>query len=154
MQSFAVETRADENTLTDREVFFCLQQAVSSVQSEINIATKQLQEWEKSPGYFSILQVGKLHPVSRSRLSRIVQQSIYLDQSLPFETRSLAIIQLKNGIDRYWRRGATNAIAKDEKTLIRDRSLGSCLSEPLAGLAVHVAVVNAKIVRYDFPNVW
>jgi hypothetical protein len=30
-----------------------------------------------------------------------------LDKSLPIEVRYLAIIQLKNGIDKYWRKTAT-----------------------------------------------
>jgi hypothetical protein len=32
---------------------------------------------------------------------------VFLDQSLPLEVRYLAIIQLKNGIDKYWRKTAT-----------------------------------------------
>jgi hypothetical protein len=34
-------------------------------------------------------------------------QSVFLDKSLPIEVRYLAIIQLKNGIDKYWRKTAT-----------------------------------------------
>jgi hypothetical protein len=34
-------------------------------------------------------------------------QSVFLDKSLPLEVRYLAIIQLKNGIDKYWRKTAT-----------------------------------------------
>jgi hypothetical protein len=34
-------------------------------------------------------------------------QTVFLDQSLPLEVRYLAIIQLKNGIDKYWRKTAT-----------------------------------------------
>lgn len=33
-------------------------------------------------------------------------QSVFVDKSLPLEVRYLAIIQLKNGIDKYWRRSA------------------------------------------------
>ena len=32
---------------------------------------------------------------------------MYLDKSLPLEVRYLAVIQLKNGIDKYWRKTAT-----------------------------------------------
>lgn len=35
------------------------------------------------------------------------RQSVFLDKSLPIEVRYLAIIQLKNGIDKYWRKTAT-----------------------------------------------
>lgn len=37
----------------------------------------------------------------------ILSQSVFLDKSLPLEVRYLAIIQLKNGIDKYWRKTAT-----------------------------------------------
>jgi hypothetical protein len=37
----------------------------------------------------------------------ICEQSVFLDKSLPLEVRYLAIIQLKNGIDKYWRKTAT-----------------------------------------------
>ena len=41
-----------------------------------------------------------------------VSQSMYLDKSLPLEVRYLAIIQLKNGIDKYWRKTATKYASK------------------------------------------
>lgn len=34
-------------------------------------------------------------------------QDVFLDYSVPLEVRYLAIIQLKNGIDKYWRKTAT-----------------------------------------------
>jgi hypothetical protein len=34
-------------------------------------------------------------------------QDIFIDYSLPLEIRYLSIIQLKNGIDKYWRKTAT-----------------------------------------------
>jgi hypothetical protein len=33
-------------------------------------------------------------------------QDVFLDHSVPNEVRYLAIIQLKNGIDKYWRKTA------------------------------------------------
>lgn len=33
-------------------------------------------------------------------------QDVFVDYSLPLEVRYLAIIQLKNGIDKYWRKTA------------------------------------------------
>ena len=87
-------------------------------------------------------------------LFTFVDQSVYSSYSLPEQIRLLAILQLKNGIDKYWRRGAPNAISKEEKTHLRGRSLASCKEEPSAMLAMHAAIVNAKIVRFDFPNAW
>lgn len=36
-----------------------------------------------------------------------ILQSVFIDKSLPLEVRYLAVIQLKNGIDKYWRKTAT-----------------------------------------------
>jgi len=46
------------------------------------------------------------------------QQSVFLDRSLPLEVRYLAVIQLKNGIDKYWRKTATKYAPKRTCLLI------------------------------------
>ncbi|TQS36228.1 hypothetical protein Golomagni_03329 [Golovinomyces magnicellulatus] len=109
--------------------------AVSSQQLNIQSGIKQLQTWEKQRGYFSLLQ------------------DLYLEKSLPTEVRYLAIIQLKNGIDKYWRRSAT-AIVAEEKTLIRSRLLEGCISEDEKNLALQNALLVSKVVRIDYPNEW
>ena len=38
------------------------------------------------------------------------RQAVFLDKSLPYEVRYLAIIQLKNGIDKYWRKTAQKCV--------------------------------------------
>ncbi len=88
MPSFSIEVAGEANPLTEKLLVHSLTSAASTNPSQIQTGTKQLQQWEKSPGYYKHLQ------------------SAYLDQRLPIEIRYLAIIQLKNGIDKYWRKTA------------------------------------------------
>ena len=85
---------------------------------------------------------------------RPVLQTVFLDKSLPLEVRYLAIIQLKNGIDKYWRKTATNAVTKEDKAAIRTRLLESAINEADSRLALQNALVVAKIVRFEFPHDW
>lgn len=86
---FNVEVPGEANPLTEDILFHVLRSASSSDQTQVQSGAKQLQHWEKAQGYYPLLQ------------------SVFLDQSLPLEVRYLAIIQLKNGIDKYWRKTAT-----------------------------------------------
>jgi transcription termination factor NusB len=70
------------------------------------------------------------------------------------EIRYLSAIQLKNGIDKYWRKAATNAIKKEEKALIRSRCLEYTVREPDHRLALQNALIIAKIIRFEFPHDW
>lgn len=88
MASFAIEVPGEANPLTENLLVHSLKSASSSDPQQIQSGTKQLQSWEKTQGYYVHLQ------------------SAYLDQRLPLEIRYLAIIQLKNGIDKYWRKTA------------------------------------------------
>jgi hypothetical protein len=81
-------------------------------------------------------------------------QAAYLDKSLPSEIRYLAIIQLKNGIDKYWRKTSTNAIQPEEKAQIRSQLLGSGIAEAETSLALQNALVVSKVVRIDYPLDW
>ena len=89
MPSFSIEVPGESNPLTEGLLVHSLTSAASSNPNQIQTGTKQLQQWEKTPGYYKHLQ------------------SAYLDHRLPVEIRYLAIIQLKNGIDKYWRKTAT-----------------------------------------------
>lgn len=72
--------------------------------------------------------------------------------------RFLAIIELKNGIDKYWRGtrpfAVKNAIPPAEKNIIRSNLLKGTLEEQDSQFALHNALVLAKIVRIDFPGEW
>jgi hypothetical protein len=94
-----------------------------------------------------------------------------MDSYLPKDIRYLAIIQLKNGIDKYWRKTATkydremssggdytlthlSAIDKADKALIRARLLESGINEANQQLALQNALVVAKVARFEYPNDW
>ncbi|PCH02643.1 Armadillo-like helical [Penicillium occitanis (nom. inval.)] len=129
-----VEVPGEANPLTAQNLFNSLAAAASSVQQQVQIGTQQLQHWEKQVGFYPLLQ------------------EAFLDHSLPIEIRYLSIIQLKNGIDRYWRKTASNAIKKEDKERIKNRALEAGIVEPAPLLALHNALVIAKILRYEFPS--
>ncbi|KAF2265528.1 ARM repeat-containing protein [Lojkania enalia] len=132
----AIEVPGEANPLTEGILFHVLRSAASTDPQQIQTGTKQLQEWEKQKSFYPLLQ------------------SVFLDKSLPLEVRYLAIIQLKNGIDKYWRKTATNAVGREDKATIRSRLLQSGVNEADQRLALQNALVIAKIVRFEFPNDW
>ncbi|GAB7366240.1 hypothetical protein MBLNU230_g7797t1 [Neophaeotheca triangularis] len=136
MASFNVEVPGEANPLTENLLVHTLKSASSTDPQQIQTGTQQLQTWEKSPNYYVHLQ------------------SAFVDRRLPVETRYLAIIQLKNGIDKYWRKTATNAVSKEDKAVIRQRLIQSGLDEPDNRLALQNALVTAKIIRFEYPNDW
>ena len=75
-------------------------------------AEAQLKEWESQPGFYSVLL------------------AVVADHGLDLNVRWLATLCVKNGVDRYWRKTATNAIADGEKTVIRQKLLLT-LNEPV-----------------------
>jgi len=89
MPSFSIEAPGEANPLTESSLLHTLQAASSTNPQQIQSGTKQLQQWEKSPGFYKHLQ------------------SVFITGSLPVDVRYLAVIQLKNGIDKYWRKTAT-----------------------------------------------
>lgn len=98
-------------------------------------AEAQLKKWESEPGYHYNLQ------------------SIYLNLELPLQIRWLAVICLKNGIDRHWRSSRVNAISKQEKVQIKNR-LFTLIDEKNNSLMLQIAYLIGKIVRFDFPLEW
>lgn len=134
--SFAIEVPGEANPFSIQLLYRTLTAAASTDSQQIKSAAQQLQNWEKQPGYYSSLQ------------------TIFIDTSLPLEVRYLCVIQLKNGIDKYWRKTASNAIKKDEKDQIRARSVESGTREPDARLALQNALTIAKIIRYEYPLDW
>jgi hypothetical protein len=85
----AIEVPGEANPLTEGILYHVLRSASSTNPTQIQTGAKQLQTWERAPRFYPLLQ------------------SVFLDKSLPYEVRYLAIIQLKNGIDKYWRKTAT-----------------------------------------------
>lgn len=168
-----IEVPGEANPLTLQNVFNALVSAAGTTQQQVQTGGQQLQNWEKHEGYYLTLQVCSLFLWLGGIKSLIAPQDIFVDYSLPVEVRYLAIIQLKNGIDRYWRKTATkyvqtpstrtfgletdklsSAIKAEEKHRIKARALEAGVAEPERHLALHNSLMIAKIVRYEFPHDW
>ncbi|KAK8931836.1 Importin beta-like protein [Metarhizium anisopliae] len=136
--SFAIEVPGEANPLSLETLCHALQAATSNDFAQRQTAGQQLTSWEQTPGYYSSLQ------------------AVFLDKSIPTNVRFLAVIQLKNGIDKYWRLYAhvRNGIKPDEKTLIRSRLFQGTIDEEERNLALHNALAVAKVVRIDYPANW
>ncbi|KAL2271024.1 hypothetical protein VTJ83DRAFT_395 [Remersonia thermophila] len=135
--SFAIEVPGEAAPLSPFELVKALSTAATSTDNgQRQSAGQQLQAWESHPDYYAGLQ------------------SVYLDRSHDKQTRFLAIILLKNGIDKYWRHTARHAIPPEKKQLIRSRLFQGSLAEEDRALALHNALVTAKIVRIDYPDDW
>lgn len=98
-------------------------------------AELKLREWEIAPGFYNILC------------------SIISNHSLDVNVRWMAVLCMKNGIDRYWRKNAPNAISEEEKQCIRQNLLAT-FTEPISQIAVQRAVIISKIARIDCPKEW
>ncbi|KAJ5403372.1 hypothetical protein N7509_003243 [Penicillium cosmopolitanum] len=153
VKTVSIEVPGESNPLSLQNVVNSLVLAASSSQQQVQTGTKQLQNWERIPAYHAFLQ------------------DVFLDHSAPNEVRYLSIIQLKNGIDKYWRRTAAkyvseqpegdanadsnnSAIEPDEKQKIKTRALDAGIVEPSRPLALQNALMIAKIMRYEFPQDW
>ncbi len=134
--SFAIEVTAEANPLSKQTLYHVLQSSTSNDQQQIKTGAQQLQNWETTAGFYSSLQ------------------SIYVDYTIPVELRYLAILQLKNGIDKYWRKTAPNAIRKEERESIRSHLISSGITEPDPRLALQISVVIGKITRFEYPHDW
>lgn len=98
-------------------------------------AEQQLKQWETEPGFYSTLL------------------SIFFNHSIDRNVRWLAVLYFKNGVERYWRKTAPNAISEEEKKIIKDRLISN-FREPVNQLAVQLAVLISKVARFDCPKEW
>ncbi|XP_051924446.1 importin-11 [Hippocampus zosterae] len=112
-----------------------LTQATSQDTAMLKPAEEQLKQWETQPGFYSVLL-------------NIVNNHI-----LDVNVRWLAVLYFKNGIDRYWRRVAPNALSEAEKTTLR-AGLITNFNEPVNQIATQIAVLIAKVARLDCPRQW
>ncbi|KAI0976586.1 putative importin 11 [Xylaria arbuscula] len=136
--SFVIEVPGAVSPLSRVELCRTLQSASSSQHHhQRQAADQQLASWQGQTDYYTTLQ------------------SVFLDNTLPREIRFLAIIQLKNGIDNCWRAHTVkNAILPAAKDVIRSNLFRGSIAEPDPQLALHNALVVAKIARIDFPGEW
>ncbi|KAG5973886.1 hypothetical protein E4U55_000197 [Claviceps digitariae] len=131
--SFAIEVPGEANPLSLAALCRTLQSATGNDHAQRQAAGQQLAAWEQTPGYYSSLQ------------------------ATPSDVRFLAVIQLKNGIDKYWRLYAAqskNGIKPEEKNMIRSRLLQGTIDEEERSFAMHNAFVVAKVIRIDYPTDW
>ncbi|VEU21115.1 DEKNAAC102062 [Brettanomyces naardenensis] len=98
-------------------------------------AEAQLKQWEVSKGYHYLLQ------------------QVYNDMSQTLQVRWLAVICMKNGVDKYWRPTRMHAISKEEKQEIR-KGIFNRLDESNNQLTIQNAHIIARICRHDFPVEW
>jgi hypothetical protein len=83
-----------------------------------------------------------------------VDSRIYVDLNIDQNLRFQAVIQLKNGIDKHWRKTSPHAINKDEKLRLKSRAIELGMREPLPALALQNALMIGKIARYEYPHDW
>lgn len=136
MPSFSIEAEGETNPLTVHDIFRVLSQISTGSNQALQVSAKQLENWERTPGYYSLLQ------------------DIYSDFTIDDTVRLQAIIQLKNGIDKHWRKTSTQPIQKPEKVKIRTKAIEIGVNEPRSSLALQNALMLAKIVRFEFPHDW
>ncbi|GAA5940300.1 karyopherin KAP120 [Sporobolomyces koalae] len=120
------------------DVIDALSHALSPVPASRLSSLEALQAWSTLPGYYSYL----------ANIFTNREQQAIGDQ-----VRLQALIQLKNGIDKYWRRSAKNAIAAEEKATIRPLLL-TMVDEPNRVLAKNLAVTIGKLARLDYGVDW
>lgn len=122
-----------EQTLV--EVLAAASNSLESNSYTQNAAENQLKSWESQKGYHYLLQ------------------SVYINKNLNLQVRWLAVILLKNGIEKYWRPTRINSITFEEKIEIRKRLFDN-LDELNNQLTVQNAYLISKISRVDFPTQW
>merc|ERR1712137_85358 len=100
-------------------------------------ALNTLQQWEKVPGYCTLLLC--------------IIQNRQIDANLRF----VAISCFKNVVHRYWlpRSKSSYTVSGQEKENIRER-LPELFDEENHLNALHIALLYAKIARADYPNEW
>ncbi|KAM9329201.1 importin-11 [Gastrophryne carolinensis] len=112
-----------------------LTQAASQDSSVLKPAEEQLKQWETQPGFYTVLL------------------NLFTNHSLDVNVRWLAVLYFKNGIERYWRRVAPNALSEEEKSTLR-AGLITNFNEPVNQIATQIAVLIAKVARLDCPKQW
>lgn len=98
-------------------------------------AEQKLSEWETQPGFHLTLV------------------KFFSDQAIDANVRWMASLYFKNGVLKYWRKNAPNAIATEEKTEIK-KILLMRFNEPVQQIALQIAVLIGNIARYDCPHEW
>jgi len=126
-----------KNRHTEMDLVHALERAASAIPSIRQAGEAEIKTLELQKGFYVALL------------------SVYIDDSLPNSSRSLAVIYLKNAVERKWRRG--DAFNSDEKETIRRNILKYVLAPATwasTQLSKQLAMVVATIARTDFPRLW
>jgi hypothetical protein len=65
----------------------------------------------------------------------------------------MACVCLKNAIDKYWRKTASNSIKEEERVLLKNEFL-QYLNEPELKIARQMSVILGKLARFELPLQW
>nr|XP_022913125.1 importin-11 [Onthophagus taurus]XP_022913126.1 importin-11 [Onthophagus taurus] len=124
-----------ETMTTEQMVLDVLNRASSQNPEILKPAEAKLLEWETQRGFYTVLS------------------NIISNLNIDVNVRWIAVLCFKNGVDKYWRKTAPNAISEEEKQSLK-RSLLSSFNEPVNQIATQKAVLIAKIARTDCPKEW
>ncbi|GAA5896429.1 karyopherin KAP120 [Sporobolomyces salmoneus] len=119
------------------EVISALSLALSPSPESRSQSLAALQAWSTLPGYYSYL-------------TKILTER---GGGIDDQVRLQALLQFKNGVDKYWRRSANNAISAEEKASIRPQLL-TMVDEPNRVIAKNLAVTIGKLARLDYGIDW
>lgn len=130
------------------ELMVCqaLRAATDSNHEVVHKAELQLVEWESQPGFFPTL--------TRICLAAVGGMDVAIAQNLDVNVRWMAVVYLKNGINKYWRKGTRHELPQEEKQQIRDLLLVHFANEPIPQISLQIAVLMARIARIDCPRDW
>jgi hypothetical protein len=123
-----------ELQLNHQNALVVLRQALTDNNDARNAAEAVLNRWAKEPGYCKVLMDLLANPGIETNL------------------RWLSILNLKNGVNRHWRR-RVDGITDQEKAHLRPAML-SLMEEQHDPIAIQIAVLIAKVARFDYPQSW
>ncbi|XP_058821977.1 importin-11 [Topomyia yanbarensis] len=116
-------------------VYEALMYACSQDAQLLKPAEQKLAEWEIQPGFHLTLV------------------KLFSDQSIDANVRWMASLYFKNGVLKYWRKNAPNAIAPEEREEIK-KILLLRFNEPVQQIAIQISVLIGNIARFDCPQEW
>lgn len=116
-------------------VFNCLKWALSPQQEQRQQAEAALRGLETRPGFVSCLA------------------EILASSDADHSARWLAAVPFKNCCNKYWRARLPGSLGEEEKAHLRQKLL-SLVAQDDSQIAVQVAVVFAKVARFDYPRAW
>ncbi|XP_023294362.2 importin-11 [Lucilia cuprina] len=120
--------------------------ATDSNHEVVRKAELQLAEWEGQPGFFTTL--------TRICLAVVGGMDPSIAPHLDVNVRWMAVVYLKNGINKFWRKGTRQELSQEEKQQIRDLLLVHFANEPIPQISLQIAVLMARIARIDCPRDW